>query len=90
MDVSVRELNDGLSGYLRRVSSGERIVVTDHGRAVAEIVPLDLARLSPRRRLEELTAAGDVTRPQGRGFTTVRPSRIRGRALSATLLAERG
>jgi prevent-host-death family protein len=90
MNVSVRELKDGLSGFLRQVAKGKSIVVTDHGRPVAELVPLDMSRLTPRQRLEELTAAGDVSRPNGRAFATVKPCRIRGRAVSTTLLEDRG
>jgi prevent-host-death family protein len=37
MEVSVRELKNRLSGYLRRAQAGERIVVTSRGRAVATL-----------------------------------------------------
>ena len=37
MEVSVRELRDHLSEYLRRVEAGEAFVVTSHGRAVARL-----------------------------------------------------
>ena len=90
MNVSIRELKDGLSGFLRQVAKGKRIVVTDHGRPVAELVPLDISRLTPRERLEELTVAGEVSRPNGIAFANVKPSRVRGRAVSKTLLEDRG
>ncbi len=35
--VGIRELKNHLSEYLRLVAGGESIVVTDHGRPVAEI-----------------------------------------------------
>ena len=40
--VGVRDLKASLSAYLRRVSAGESVVVTDHGRPVARLVPPDV------------------------------------------------
>jgi len=37
--VGVRELRQDASAVLRRVEKGERLVVTVHGRAVADLVP---------------------------------------------------
>jgi prevent-host-death family protein len=63
MQVGVRELRDGLSRHLAAVRQGQTITVTDHGRPVARIVPVD----SPTA-LEKLVAEGKVTparrRPQ--------------------------
>jgi len=39
MDVGVRDLRDHLSHYLQAVQDGQEIIVTDHGRAVARLVP---------------------------------------------------
>jgi prevent-host-death family protein len=38
--IGVRELKAQLSEYLRRVQAGERLAVTDRGRPVAVIVPV--------------------------------------------------
>lgn len=35
--MGIRDLKNNLSGYLKKVQAGERIVVTDHGRPVAEL-----------------------------------------------------
>ena len=40
MNVAVRELKDHLSEYLKRVSAGEEVVVTSHGKPVARLAPL--------------------------------------------------
>ncbi len=40
MNVGIRELKSRLSEYVSRATNGERIVVTDRGREVAELVPL--------------------------------------------------
>src|SRR5829696_9130933 len=39
-EVGVRELRQNLSRYLDRVKAGEALVVTEHGREVARLVPL--------------------------------------------------
>jgi antitoxin (DNA-binding transcriptional repressor) of toxin-antitoxin stability system len=61
METGIRELRDNLSRYLWRLETGERIVVTAHGRVVAELVPpvTDAERGS---HYDRLVAAG-VIRP---------------------------
>lgn len=44
MEVGVRELRDHLSRYLSVVRDGEEVTVTDHGTAVARLVPIDQPR----------------------------------------------
>lgn len=39
-EVSVRELKDHLSAYLRRVEAGEELVITSHRRQVARLCAL--------------------------------------------------
>ena len=90
MTVSIRELKNRLSEYLRLVQAGERLVVTDHGRPIAELNPLASERLSPRQRLARLVEAGEVTEPKKGRLGEVRPSRVRGRPVSETLLEDRG
>ncbi len=60
MNVGVRELRDGLSRHLATVREGHTITVTDHGRPVARIVPVEVPS-----KLERLIAEGRVT-PAGR------------------------
>jgi prevent-host-death family protein len=40
MEVSVREIKNRMSEYLRRVQAGEEIVITSRGRPVARLAPL--------------------------------------------------
>ncbi len=56
VEVGIRDLRDGLSRHLASVVEGNRIVVTDHGKPIAQIVPLGH---SPR--LEQLMKEGRVT-----------------------------
>lgn len=51
--IGIRALRDRLSHWIRRVEAGERVVVTDRGRVVAELVPA-----ARRSRYDDLVAAG--------------------------------
>lgn len=53
--VGIRDLKARLSEYLRRVRSGQTIVITDHGRVVGRILP---AEQPQEERLRALQAAG--------------------------------
>ena len=61
VDIGIRELRDGLSRHLAEVRSGRTITITDHGRPIARIVPIDQPTA-----LERLIAEGRVRRPGGR------------------------
>lgn len=56
--VGIRQLRDGLSRYLADVRAGRTLTVTDHGRPVARIVPIEATS-----RLEQLIAEGKVRPP---------------------------
>ena len=56
MEAGVRELRDHLSRYLDLVRDGQEVTVTDHGKAIARLVPLD----QPRP-LDRLIAEGLAT-----------------------------
>ena len=43
--VGIRELRQNLSAVLERVKKGERLVVTDHNRPVADLIPHGLTGL---------------------------------------------
>jgi prevent-host-death family protein len=62
--VGVGELRQNLSRYLRRVERGERLVVTDRNRPVAELGP----PASTGAALDRLIAEGRVSRPLRRGL----------------------
>lgn len=60
--VGVRDARAQLPTIIRRAETGERTVITAHGRPVAQIAPLDHA--NPL--LDHLIAAGAVTAPRRR------------------------
>jgi prevent-host-death family protein len=41
MEVGIRELKAQLSGYMKRVKAGETVIITERGRAVGRIVPME-------------------------------------------------
>jgi prevent-host-death family protein len=69
VEAGIRELRDHLSRYVSAVEAGEEVTVTDHGRAVARLVPLAAPRV-----LDRLIAEGVVTpAPEP---TRARPARL--------------
>ena len=82
-EVGIRELKNGLSRYIDRVESGEEVIVTDRGRPVAKLSPLDASD----DRLAQLVAAGVVRPPTSR--TRQRPGpRITAKGNVSDLVAE--
>ena len=57
--AAIAKLKAGLSAYLESVKAGEQVVVTDRGRPVALIVPINLS-ISEDERRAELVAKGLV------------------------------
>ena len=57
MEVGIRKLRDHLSRYVDLVQSGTELTVTDHGRAVAQMTPLN----GPWQ-FDRLVAGGLITR----------------------------
>lgn len=62
--VGVAELRQNLSKYLRLVERGERLLVTDRNRPVAELGPPSTSGAD----LDRLIAEGRVSRPTRRGL----------------------
>lgn len=73
MNVGVRELRDSLSRHLAEVQAGRSITVTDHGRPVARIVPID-----EHTTLDRLIAEGRVTPAENRKRSLPRPITVSG------------
>lgn len=84
--VGVAELRQNLSHYLREVQRGERLLVTDRNRPVAELGPPSTSGAD----LDRLIADGRVSRPSRHGLP--KPLRLEGDqyALSRALDEIRG
>jgi prevent-host-death family protein len=81
VEVGIRELRNHLSQYLDKVQRGQEVVVTDRGRAVARVVPLD-----GERRIDRLIAEGVVT-PPTHGRRSRPRTRIEGTAAVSDLVS---
>ena len=83
--VGIRELKAKLSECVRTVKEGGTVIVTEHGRAVARIVP---EPDSLRDRMLALAKSGDIVW-NGQPFTPVGPvARVRGSRTLAGLIVE--
>lgn len=83
VEVGVRDLKNNLSRYLDRVQGGEEVIVTDRGKPVARLSPLDYET----DRLAELVASGVVRPPKS--TTRHRPvRRIKPKGSVSDLVAE--
>jgi prevent-host-death family protein len=84
-NVGIRELRQDLSRYLRRVVSGERLVVTERGRPVAVLSPW----AEEGDIIDRLVAEGRMSRGSG-GLLSIEPLKRRiSRAGSEALAEER-
>lgn len=62
MEIGIRDLRNHLSKYLDEVRAGNELVVTDRGRAIARLVPLDEERPIDRLIAEGLIAPATARR----------------------------
>jgi prevent-host-death family protein len=84
MDIGIRELRDTLSKQLERVRQGHSITVTDHGKPIARIVPLEGQSV-----FERLVAEGKIT-PAKRPHRPAPEPVITGVVVSDLLHEQRG
>jgi prevent-host-death family protein len=85
--VGVEVLKDQLGDYLRRARGGERIVITEHGRSVALLIPLE--DNASAKRAWELVEAGAAEWSGGKPEGARRRPRSRGKSASAIVLEDR-
>lgn len=82
--VGIRELKAKLSSYIDKAKNGEQIVVTDHGVEVAVINPVSIERRAIMSLVREGYAQWSGGKPKG-----LEGIKIRGKAISETILEER-
>ncbi len=82
--IGLRELKTHLSEYVGRSRDGERIVITDRGREIAELTPLS----ATRKAMTALRESGRVTwsgsKPKG-----LRGLLARGQSIAKTVIEDR-
>ncbi len=52
--INIREVNQHLSEYIRLLESGNEIVITKHGKAVAKLVPIAETKTLSNKQQEAL------------------------------------
>ncbi len=89
--VGVKELKNRLTHYLRKTKQGEEVIVTERGRPIALIQPIQSAERarSLEARLARLTAQGLVTPPARKPMRKVRLVTIAGPPVSKIVLEDR-
>ncbi len=85
--VGVRELKNRLSQYLKRVRTGERVLVTERGRPVAVISPTSVTPAG--RRIEAMLRDGVARWGGGKPRGAPRPPRIRGSSVAQAVIEDR-
>ncbi|MBT1074873.1 type II toxin-antitoxin system Phd/YefM family antitoxin [Geobacter grbiciae] len=82
--VGIKELKARLSSYVEKVQQGEEVVITDHGREVALVVPISPERRAVKTLMAEGRAKWSGGKPAGKRGVT-----LKGESLSDTVLEER-
>ena len=82
--VGIKELKARLSSYVERVRQGEEVVITDHGREVALVIPISPERRAVKALMDEGRAKWAGGKPSGK-----RGLKLKGEPLSDTVLEER-
>ncbi len=82
--VGIRELKAKLSSYVGKVVNGEEVIITDHGREIAVVMPISAERRAVRTLIDSGMAKWSGGKPKGK--TGVK---VKGKPVSETVLEER-
>jgi prevent-host-death family protein len=85
--VGVRELRGGLSQYLRRVKTGERLAITERGKTIALLSPPAEHELD--RRIEAMLQEGVARWAGGKPAGSVRPVKPTGASVAELVIEDR-
>ena len=86
--VSIRELKNRLSYYLRLTKRGEIVEITDRGKPIGRIVPLGSGL---EERLEAMAELGLLVRSEGKLTPRTPPAHAKGeKSVAEILIEERG
>lgn len=84
ISVGIKELKTKLSSYVDRVRHGEEVVITEHGREVALVIPISRERKTLKSLIDSGKAKWSGGKPEGLDNV-----KIKGKSLSKTVLEER-
>jgi prevent-host-death family protein len=84
ISVGIKELKTKLSSYIDKVRHGEKVVITEHGKEVALVMPISRERKAVKSLIEAGKAKWSGGKPEG-----LENIKIKGKPLSKTILEER-
>ena len=84
ISVGIKELKAKLSSYVDSARLGEEIVITEHGKEVALVIPISMERKTLKSLIDSGKAKWSGGKPAG--LTNVQ---IKGKSLSETVIEER-
>ncbi len=84
ISVGIKELKSKLSSYIDKVGKNGHIVITEHGREVAMIVPISKERKAIRALIDCKKAQWAGSKPRG-----IRGIKLKGKPLSETIIEGR-
>ncbi len=89
--VGVRDLKNHLTSYLKLAKNDQEVIVTERGRPIAVIQPVQATSTlrSLEGRIAALAARGEISAPERALVRRVRRVRIAGRPISAAIIADR-
>ena len=89
--VGIKELKNRLTHYLQRTKQGEEVIVTERGKPIALLQPIQTAEkaASIEARLARLAALGLVTLPTRQSPKKHHPVKISGPPVSKAILDDR-
>lgn len=85
--VGVRDLKNNLTRHLKRVRAGARLVVTERGRAIATLVPVEVP--ADMAWAHRLVAAGRAHWSGGKPTGSKNPPRLSGQRAADIVLEDR-
>jgi prevent-host-death family protein len=85
--VGIRELKTHLSRHLKRVRAGARLLITEHGRSIATINPVEAP--ADVDWAHQLVAEGRAHWNGGKPTGATRPAKITGNTASSIVLEDR-
>jgi prevent-host-death family protein len=85
--VGIRELKTHLSRHLKRVRAGARLLVTEHGRSIATINPVEAP--ADVDWAHQLVAEGRAQWSGGKPTGARRPATVTGRTASSVVIEDR-
>jgi len=84
ISVGIKELKTKLSSYVDKVRQGEEVIITEHGKEVALVVPISRERKALKSLIDSGKAKWSGGKPEG-----LENIKMKGKSLSKTVLAER-